>query len=149
MNNHQRDLYQDIIIDHGTHPRNKEVLVNANYGAEGFNPLCGDQLSLQLLVEKDCIKAAKFLGEGCAISTASASLMTQCLEGKTMDEAEEIAKEFLEMLTQTPENDHETLGKLTVLSGVSAYPARVKCATLAWRTLNAALQGDKNAVSTE
>ena len=144
-----RELYQEVIIDHGTQPRNKGVIENTAYKADGFNPLCGDQISLSLEIKDNNIKDAKFEGEGCAISTASASLMTQFLKGKTIEEAKNISEDFIDMLTKNSEAHHEALGKLTVLAGVSEYPARVKCAALAWRTLEAALNHQATPVSTE
>lgn len=143
-----RDLYQQVIVDHGRHPRNQGVLEDATHYQEGFNPLCGDKLNLTVKVENDVIKTAKFTGSGCAISIASASLMTEILQGKTVEEANELFQEVHQLLTGHCDNsDH--LGKLTVLSGVSEFPARVKCATLAWHTLIAALSRSEIAVSTE
>ena len=144
-----RDLYQEVIIDHARNPRNFGTVENITHHAEGFNPLCGDQLSLELEIENNKIKDAKFKGTGCAISTASASLMTQSLKDKTVSEVETILKEFIEMVTQSPQAEHDNLGKLTILAGVHEYPARVKCATLAWHTLDAALKRETTAVSTE
>ena len=144
-----RELYQEVIIDHARHPRNFGAVAHLTHHAEGANPLCGDQLSLELNVENDVIKECKFKGTGCAISTASASLMTQFLTGKTVADAEKILKEFIEMVTETPTAAHNDLGKLTILAGVHEYPARVKCATLAWHTLQAALNRETTAVTTE
>lgn len=148
-NNQLRDLYQEVIIDHARNPRNFGTVDNLTHHAEGFNPLCGDQLSLELNIENDVIKDCKFKGTGCAISTASASLMTQILNGKTVADAEKTLKEFIEMVTTTPQDEHNALGKLTILAGVHEYPARVKCATLAWHTLQAALNRETTAVTTE
>ena len=144
-----RELYQDVIIDHARQPRNFGSLPVFTHHAEGSNPLCGDQLSLELEIEDKQIKDVKFKGMGCAIFTASASLMTQFIKGKTVAQTEKILQEFIAMVTQSPTADHADLGKLTILAGVNAYPARVKCATLAWHTLHAALQRQTASVSTE
>ena len=144
-----RELYQEVIIDHARNPRNFGAVAHITHHAEGFNPLCGDQLSLELEIENNKIRDAKFKGTGCAISTASASLMTQFLKDKTVVEAEQILKEFIEMVTQSPKADHSALDKLTILAGVHEYPARVKCATLAWHTLDAALKREEKIASTE
>ena len=142
------DLYQEVILDHNKRPRNFHVLENANRTAEGYNPLCGDRLTLHLKVVDGVIEAARFEGEGCAISTASASLMTDALKGKTEAEAEALFAVFHALLTgETPAST--TLGKLQVLAGVREFPARVKCATLAWHTLHAALKDRHTPVSTE
>jgi nitrogen fixation NifU-like protein len=143
-----RDLYQEVIFDHYRKPRNFHPLAAANHHAEGFNPLCGDRLTLFLLVDDDVIKDVSFEGSGCAISMASASLMTEYIKGKRVDEVEPLFEHFHDMVT----DDHataENLGKLEVLAGVREFPARVKCATLAWHTLKAALQDQAEAVSTE
>lgn len=143
-----RELYQQVIIDHGRHPRNQGVLENATHHHEGYNPLCGDKLNLTVNVENDVIQTAKFTGSGCAISMASASLMTEILQGKTVEEAYELFQQVHQLFTGQCENsDH--LGKLSVLSGVAEFPARVKCATLAWHTFMAALSQSEIAVSTE
>ena len=144
-----RELYQEVIIDHARNPRNFGTVSNVTHHAEGFNPLCGDQLSLEVEIENNKIKDAKFKGTGCAISTASASLMTQFLKDKNVGEAEQIVKEFIDMVTQSPKIEHPNLGKLTILAGVHDYPARVKCATLAWHTLDAALKREAKIASTE
>lgn len=144
------DLYQDIIVDHTRSPRNYRELANPSCQAEGHNPLCGDQLKLFLkLNDKQVIEDACFVGSGCSISTASASLMTEVLKGKTVQEAESLFKNFHRMLTEDESIDQETLGKLAVFEGVKAYPSRVKCATLAWHTLQAALHQETSLVSTE
>lgn len=135
-----RELYQEVIIDHSRHPRNFGVLEKANHQAEGYNPLCGDQLKLYLEINNDMIKAASFKGQGCAISMASASLLTEIILGKTMKEADEIFQKFHAMLTKNELYISEDLGKLMVLAGVKEFPARVKCATLAWHTLQLALE---------
>lgn len=146
-----RDLYQEVIIDHSRHPRNYCELATANHQAEGFNRLCGDQLTLYLDVDQNVIKNISFKGTGCAISTASASLMTECLKGKTQKEALDLFAAFHELLTaKQPSTDlPNLLGKLNVLAGVREFPARVKCATLAWHTLQAALNQNEGSVSTE
>lgn len=143
-----RELYQQVIIDHGRHPRNQGVLENPTHSHVGFNPLCGDKLNLTINVEKDVIQEAQFIGSGCAISIASASLMTEMLKGKNVEEAHEIFHNVHQLLTGQC-NDPEKLGKLSVLSGVAEFPARVKCATLAWHTLDAALSRANLPVSTE
>lgn len=144
-----RELYQEVIIDHARNPRNFGVIEQLTHHAEGLNPLCGDQLSLELNIENNVIKECKFKGTGCAISTASASMMTQFLTDKTVANAERMLQEFIDMVTTTPYAEHNELGKLTILAGVHEYPARVKCATLAWHTLQAALNREKSAVTTE
>lgn len=143
-----RELYQEVIIDHSRHPRNFHQIENSSHHAEGFNRLCGDKLTLYIQLENNVIKDVSFIGSGCAISTASASLMTEHLKGKTATEAEIIFQQFHQLLT-TETNNTEKLGKLTVLAGVREYPSRVKCATLAWHTLHAALANDTQPVSTE
>ena len=146
-----RELYQELIIDHSKRPRNFNVLETADRTLEGYNPLCGDKITVFLKLEQDRIKNISFQGSGCAISTASASVMTESVKGKTLDEVEALFELFHQMVTGkalaggTP----ATLGKLAVFSGVSEFPARVKCATLAWHTLHAALQGNGDTVSTE
>jgi len=144
-----RELYQEVIIDHSRHPRNFREMPAANHHADGFNRLCGDKLTLYIKVENNIISDISFKGTGCAISTASASLMTEQLKGKTTQEAEKIFNAFHQLLTSPKTNDSTNLGKLTVLSGVNEYPTRVKCATLAWHTLQAALHDENKPVSTE
>lgn len=144
-----RDLYQEMIIDHGRRPRNFGPLPGANRHAEGFNPLCGDRLTLWLVVESGTIADARFEGVGCAISTASASLMTEALKGKTEVEAEALFAGFHALVTGVPAPAAATLGKLSALGGVREFPARVKCATLPWHTLEAALHNERQPVSTE
>ena len=142
------DLYQETILDHSKHPRNCHAMNDANRNAEGYNPLCGDKLKLYVKMEGDIVKDASFQGSGCAISTASASLMTESLKGKTRDEALKLLDKFHDLLTtDTPVT--KDLGKLVVFCGVRDYPARVKCATLAWHTLKSALNGAAEPVSTE
>ncbi|HXF48064.1 MAG TPA: SUF system NifU family Fe-S cluster assembly protein [Verrucomicrobiae bacterium] len=144
------ELYQEVIIDHSKRPRNFRVLEKADRQAEGYNPLCGDRLVLYLKMNGDTIADVSFQGSGCAISTASASIMTSELKGKTVEEAEEIFEKFHQMVTGTPnENWEEQLGKLAAFSGVSQFPVRVKCASLCWHTLKAALEEKKETVSTE
>jgi nitrogen fixation protein NifU and related proteins len=145
-----RDLYQEVIFDHNRNPRNFRVMADADRKVEGFNPLCGDRLTLYLKMDGDRITDASFQGSGCAISTASVSLMTEIIKDKTQTEAEALFKVFHEMTTGKDEQIQlETVGKLAVLAGVREYPARVKCATLAWHTLDAALKNQQQAVSTE
>jgi nitrogen fixation protein NifU and related proteins len=146
-----RDLYQEVILEHSKAPRNYRELKEADHKAEGFNPLCGDHFTVYLHIEGDSIRDITFQGSGCAISKASASMMTQSLKGKTKKEAEELFQKFHKVVTgQAASNGNSTeLGKLAVFSGVSEFPVRVKCATLAWHTLQAALEGKQDAVSTE
>jgi len=145
------ELYQEVILDHNKRPRNFRKLDVANRSAEGHNPLCGDQLTVYARVEDEVIKDISFQGSGCAISKASASIMTDSVKGKTKAEADALFDQVHKMLTgaRKEQENLEGLGKLAVLSGVWEFPARVKCASLAWHTLHAALQGEKIAVSTE
>jgi len=145
-----RELYQEVIFDHNRNPRNFRVMADANRKVEGFNPLCGDRLTLYLKVKDGIIEDASFQGQGCAISTASVSLMTELIKGRTEQEAEELF-EILHKITTSQDAavNLEELGKLAVLAGVREYPARVKCATLAWHTLVAALKNDRDTVTTE
>ncbi len=143
-----RELYQEVIIDHNRNPRNHHTMDNATCQARGFNPLCGDKLTVYVHIEDHVIDAISFVGCGCAISQASASLMTEALQGKTTTVAHEMFERFHGMLTQDVEHA-KTLDKLAVLAGVRVYPARVKCATLAWHTLEAALKKEEGLVSTE
>jgi nitrogen fixation protein NifU and related proteins len=146
-----RDLYQEVILEHSKAPRNYRELKSPDHKAEGYNPLCGDRFTVYLEMDGDSIRDITFQGSGCAISKASASMMTQSLKGKTRAEAEALFKRFHKVVTgQTPANGNQAeLGKLAVFSGVSEFPARVKCATLAWHTLQAALEAKQEAVSTE
>jgi nitrogen fixation NifU-like protein len=146
-----RDLYQEVILEHSKAPRNFRELKSSDRKAEGFNPLCGDRFTVYLQMEGDSIQEITFQGAGCAISKASASMMTQSLKGKTKSEADELFHRFHNVVTGQPpiHGDNPELGKLTVFSGVSKFPARVKCATLAWHTLQAALEGTQESVSTE
>lgn len=144
------DLYQEVILEHNKNPRNFREIADADQYADGKNPLCGDALRVYVAFDGDKISDVAFKGSGCAISKASASMMTQAVKGKTKHEAEVIFDEFHRMVTgeldiETDEND---LGKLKIFSGVLEFPARVKCASLSWHTLNAALHGE-NVVSTE
>ena len=141
------DLYQELIVDHSKRPRNRGSVGGANAHAEGYNPLCGDRVTVELKLEGDRIAEIGFQGSGCAISTASASLMTESLKGRTRGEAERMFGRFHDLLTGDAAPDN--LGKLEVFSGVRDYPARVKCATLAWHTLKAALENSAEKVSTE
>ena len=143
------DLYQETILDHSKRPRNFHAMEDANRRADGYNPLCGDKLKLFLKMDGDTVREASFTGAGCAISTASASLMTESLKGKTRTEALHLLDEFHELLT-TDVQAAKDLGKLRVFCGVRDYPARVKCATLAWHTLKSALTNNaEEPVSTE
>lgn len=145
-----KDLYQEVIVDHNRSPRNFGKLENADDQLEGFNPLCGDRLTLYLKMDNDRIGDISFDGSGCAISVASASLMTEALKGKTKNEAETIFSDFHHLITDDKtEPDLEKLGKLAALAGVRAYPTRVKCATLCWHTFNSLLHGNETPVSTE
>ena len=143
------ELYQQVILDHNKKPRNFDRLENANRSAEGYNPLCGDQLSVYLRVEDDQVKEVSFEGSGCAISKASASMMTQAVKGKTKQEAETLFNEFHRMATGDldEENEPNHLGKLKIFAGVRDFPARVKCATLSWHTMHAALEGEESATT--
>ncbi len=144
-----RELYQEVILDHHRRPRNFHKLEDANRRAEGFNPLCGDKIHLYLRIEDGIVKDAGFEGSGCAISTASASMMTEGLKGKTEAEVEALFEKFHNLVTGKSTPDPASLGKMAVFSGVREYPVRVKCATLAWHTLRAALQGSLETVATE
>lgn len=146
-----RDLYQETILDHTRRPRNFGALDEANCRADGYNPLCGDRVTVYVRLEDDRVADVRFAGSGCAISTASASLMTESLKGKTRKQAEELSERFHDMLTGTADAplDPSRLGKLAVMAGVRDYPVRVKCATLVWHTLNAALEGKQDTVTTE
>ena len=144
-----RDLYQEVIFDHYKRPRNCGPLEHASHHAEGHNPLCGDRVTVYLKVDGDVVRDVRFEGTGCAIATASASLMTEALKGRRIDEVEALFRSFHDMVTDAPASASSDLGKLEVLSGVREFPARVKCATLAWHTLNAALARRQQPVSTE
>ena len=144
------ELYQAVILDHNKKPRNFHKLENANRHAEGFNPLCGDQLNVYLRLEDDQVKEVSFEGSGCAISKASASMMTQAVKGKSKEDAETLFNEFhrMAMGELDAETEPNHLGKLTIFAGVRDFPARVKCATLSWHTMHAALN-EQQKVSTE
>lgn len=142
-----RDLYQEVILDHTRRPRNFGTLPNANREARGHNPLCGDQVSVYLQMNGDRIEDIAFQGSGCAISTASASLMTEALKGRTVAEARELFHDFHDLVTTG--GDPDALGKLAVFAGVREYPIRVKCATLAWHAVQAALDQQDHPVTTE
>jgi nitrogen fixation NifU-like protein len=146
-----RDLYQEVILDHNRRPRNFRALDTANRTAEGYNPLCGDRLTVYLRVNDGIIEEASFLGSGCAISKASASLMTDTLRGKSLAEADDLFRRFHDLVTSptdTPANV-DRLGKLAVFAGVREYPVRVKCASLPWHTVRAAVEQKAAVVSTE
>jgi nitrogen fixation protein NifU and related proteins len=143
------ELYQQVILDHNKKPRNFHKLETANRTAEGFNPLCGDQLHLYLEVEDNQVKDISFEGSGCAIFKASASMMTQAVKGKSTQETEELFDEFHRLVTgeMDEETEENKLGKLTIFAGVREFPVRVKCATLSWHTMKAALEGESSATS--
>lgn len=146
-----RDLYQEVVFDHNRNPRNFRVMADANRKVEGYNPLCGDRITLYLKIsDEGVIEDVSFQGSGCAISTASASLMTEIVKGMHESEAEQLFETFHRITTGKEEAfDLEELGKLAVLAGVRAYPARVKCATLPWHSLKAALHDTEATVTTE
>ncbi len=143
-----RDLYQEVILEHSKKPRNYGLLESANHKAEGYNPLCGDHYTIFLNLEDGKISDIAFQGAGCAISKASASMMTQALKGKSPADAEALFTRFHDLVTGQG-GDADSLGKLAVFAGVSEYPLRVKCATLAWHAMRAALKGEEQAISTE
>ena len=151
MNGDLRSLYQEVVIDHGRHPRNFRKLDNATSTADGVNPVCGDEITLYIKLSEGSIQDIAFQGVGCAISQASASLMTMALKGKNQAEALALFGQMHAMLTERPVGDvpPEELGKLAVLSGVWEFPLRVKCATLAWHTMRSALGSSGDRVSTE
>lgn len=143
-------LYQELIVDHGRHPRNFGKLARANHMKEGYNPLCGDRLIIYLYQENNIVREVAFEGEGCAISMASASLMTEALKGKTLHEVDILFDAFHDVVTGvSTEEAAGKIGKLIALAGVAQYPMRVKCATLCWHTLLAAMNNSKELVSTE
>ena len=151
MDNELRELYQQVILDHNKSPRNFKILEHADHFAEGYNPLCGDRIDVYVKLENGIIKDIGFQGSGCAISKASASLMSSIVKGKTKKEAEELFRKFHDLITGDlgEEPDIEELGKLAVFSGVREFPARVKCASLAWHTLASALSDGQKVVTTE
>jgi nitrogen fixation NifU-like protein len=142
------ELYQEVILDHNKRPRNFRTIEGASHHADGYNPLCGDKLSLTVQIDGDQIADVAFVGSGCAISKASASLMTDTLKGKSVAEARVLFERFHRMVTTPPDQPVEDMGKLSVLAGVREFPVRVKCASLAWHTLKAALER-KESTSTE
>ena len=142
------DLYQEVILDHNRRPRNFHAIADASHSAEGYNPLCGERLTLYLKVADDVVTDVSFEGAGCAISKASASMMTDAVKGKTVAEAQALFDRFHRMVTTPPEEPVEDLGKLSALAGVREFPVRVKCASLAWHTLKAAMTNAKR-ISTE
>jgi nitrogen fixation NifU-like protein len=147
-----RELYQEVILDHSKKPRNFGAMPDATRQADGHNPLCGDRATVFVRLEGDRVAEVKFQGAGCSISTASASMMTDAVKGKTVAETEDLFERFHRLVTRdaaSREAPDESLGKLAVFSGVSEFPVRVKCASLAWHTLKAALEGDTRPVSTE
>lgn len=143
------ELYQQVILDHSRNPRNFRTMPTANHDAEGFNPLCGDQIHVFLDLEAGSIRDISFQGSGCAICTASASIMTQHLKGQNVADATQCFDTFHKLLTEDDADAPEDMGKLSVFAGVRKYPVRVKCATLPWHTLIAGLEGSKEPVSTE
>jgi len=144
------ELYQQVILDHNKKPRNFRKLETANHSAEGYNPLCGDQLTIYLNLEDDLVREVGFEGSGCAISKAAASMMTQAVKGKSKEQAEHLFQEFHSMVTGelNEETEENNLGNLKIFAGVREFPVRVKCATLAWHTLHAALNKEPQ-ISTE
>jgi nitrogen fixation protein NifU and related proteins len=152
MSDELDDLYREVILDHTKRPRNFRAMPDANRSADGHNRLCGDKLRLFVKVEDGVIKDVAFQGSGCSISTASASIMSEMLKGKPLDEAQHLFEEFHKVVTGPPDeipDVPEDLGKLAAFAGVRKFPVRVKCATLSWHTLQAALKDDKKPVSTE
>jgi len=146
-----QDLYQEVILDHNRRPRNFHAIEHGRQ-AEGYNPLCGDRLTVYIRIENGRIEDASFLGSGCAISKASASLMTESVKGRTLEEARDLFERFQQMITRSPELPIDDLGKLTALAGIRQFPIRVKCASLAWHALLAAAEARTSpagAVSTE
>lgn len=144
-----RELYQEVIIEHGRRPRNFAITEAANHIKEGFNPLCGDKITLYILEKDGKVVTATFQGIGCAISMASASLMTEAVKGKSLEEAQQLFDDFHELVTKGKTELVDKLGKLGVLAGVAEFPVRVKCATLAWHTLIGAIKDDPKVISTE
>ena len=146
-----RELYQELIVDHNKNPRNYGVLADANRRAEGYNPLCGDKVTIYLHLDDDQVRDVSFEGAGCAISIASASLMTQAVKGRTVAEAEALFQDFHALVTgEKPDSElTERIGKLAVLAGVREFPSRVKCATLAWHTMHNAAHGEAAPAKTE
>ena len=143
------DLYQEVILDHGRNPRNFRTMADATASAEGLNPLCGDHYHVFLRMDGDRVADVSFQGSGCAISKASASLMSQALKGKTPAEAEDLFQRFHRMVVEGDASQADGLGKLAVLKGVADFPTRVKCASLSWHALHSALRGDDKPATTE
>ena len=143
------DLYQEVILDHNRRPRNFHALPDSSHTAEGYNPLCGDRLTLYLKVADGVISDVAFEGAGCAISKASASMMTESVKGKTVADAEALFARFQRMITAPPDGPSDNMGKLTALAGVRRFPIRVKCASLSWHALQAAVEARDEMVSTE
>ena len=143
------DLYQQLIIDHNRSPRNRRRLQGAGHSAQGYNPLCGDRVTVYLRLDGDNVADIAFEGSGCAISTAAASMMTQAVKGMTVEQAKALFERFHALLAGDPRDGDAGLGKLEAFAGVRRFPARVKCATLAWHTLKAALESRADTVSTE
>ncbi len=148
MNFDIRELYQEVILDHNRKPRNFRKIEEPTHHAEGYNPLCGDQIEVFLTVHEGIIEDVSFVGEGCAISTASSSMMTEAIKGKPIEEFEKLFDHFHEAVTHEGEIADD-LGQLKILTGVRDYPTRVKCATLAWHAINAALNEEQKVVKTE
>ena len=146
-----QELYQEIVMDHNRRPRNFGSMTDSTATSEGFTPLCGDQITLFLKVSEDIVEDISFEGVGCAISKSSASMMTEGVKGKSVEEALTVFEAFREMITAKSDGskDSEILGDLEILKGVAQYPTRIKCATLSWHTLQAALQGTERDISTE
>ena len=136
------DLYLEVILDHNKNPRNNHELEKRTHHADGHNPLCGDRVSINILMDNETVKEVSFTGSGCAISTASASILTETIKNKSKYEIENLFKDFHDLVTNKNE-DKKKLGKLAIFEGVKKYPARVKCATLSWHALMAALEGEK------
>ena len=151
MDRELKELYQQVILDHNKSPRNFRKMENASSQAEGYNPLCGDHIDVYVLVKDGIVKDVSFNGEGCAISKASASVMTSMLKGKSKEEAEKLFNKFHNLVTGKlgDDMDVDELGKLAVFAGVQEFPIRVKCASLAWHTLMSALKNNDNKVTTE
>ena len=149
--NDLQDLYQDIIMDHNRRPRNFGPVEHPTHKKEGYNPLCGDQIELELKIVDGIVVDVGFTGVGCAISKSSASMMTEEIKGKELEVVESMFEQFRRMITVNDQMDlaADLLGDLEILQGVSRYPARIKCATLAWHTLHSAIEGDENTVTTE
>lgn len=151
MNNDLKALYQEVILDHNKSPRNFRVMSDATNVVEGYNPLCGDHYTIYLKMEEGIVREVSFQGSGCAISKASASLMSTVMKGKSKEEAEVLFQQFHQLVTSglDPSTNSDELGRLAVFAGVSEFPARVKCAILAWHTVHSALQGKTESVATE